>query len=494
MDDHASHFESTEVLSKEDETKVEFETEKENSKIVDGVDASLSDRFSAFLVDSTIIAYLFSLAYPLFFKQISVESMDPRTWDHFHQGILAGTTAGLIFFYFFIFEGVLARTPGKFLCGLYVTSRAGQPVSITGALIRNLLRFVDIVLFPLTGMGLAETTRRHQRLGDIIAGTTVRRVHPDSIPVGDAREYELATVTRRSIALMFDMVIFLCAVFFYLTALPTHYEHLTRLLLEISPWLIVLYWVGCEWILGGTPAKLFFGMRVTHENGHRLRLPGALLRNLFRILDMNPLGYLCAILSTRKQRPGDLAAHSAVIRTQSSLQNMISFLMIIFLIGGLGYFGHKNMNNFIRSGHVIRVGPWQVQKLPSLLEKYFGSQLKISDISLATNQETLGTQEPYFLAGDMVRIKCRAQGFIAKNNAAKIQQDLFATNDEGQIMLTRINIIDQDYSLSDGKAVTLTSEFVLPQLISPGTYHLKLRVRDLFGHQTAERTQTFHVK
>lgn len=96
-------------------------------------------------------------------------------------------------FYGVFFEAYFnGRTPGKWICGLRVISDDGHPITGMQALIRNLLRAIDLmpattltaldpenpyVMVPLmTGMvGLFTmmATRRLQRLGDLAAGTMV---------------------------------------------------------------------------------------------------------------------------------------------------------------------------------------------------------------------------------------------------------------------------------------------------------------------------------
>jgi len=79
------------------------------------------------------------------------------------------------------------------------------------------------------------------------------------------------------------------------------------------------YFYFSEWLLGGTPAKLFFGLRVRQLSGERCTARQIAIRNLIRILEINPvLGGLpagIAILSTkRRQRLGDLFAGTVVER------------------------------------------------------------------------------------------------------------------------------------------------------------------------------------
>ena len=82
------------------------------------------------------------------------------------------------------------QTPGKRMMGIRVLSADGQPINGLQAVLRNILRLVDMMpLLPLTVFGLPPSmigtptcivglccmmaTRRYQRLGDLVCGTMV---------------------------------------------------------------------------------------------------------------------------------------------------------------------------------------------------------------------------------------------------------------------------------------------------------------------------------
>ncbi|TVP47177.1 MAG: hypothetical protein EA350_05770 [Gemmatimonadales bacterium] len=80
------------------------------------------------------------------------------------------------------------------------------------------------------------------------------------------------------------------------------------------------YFILFEGLRGGqTPGKRWMGLRVIHASGFPLTLPGAVIRNLVRILDLQPfptglVGGSFILFHPRAQRPGDLAAGTVVIR------------------------------------------------------------------------------------------------------------------------------------------------------------------------------------
>jgi uncharacterized RDD family membrane protein YckC len=77
--------------------------------------------------------------------------------------------------YFALFEAAWrGQTPGKRLVGLRVIDVSGSPVTVYGAILRNLIRIVD-QLPGIYGVGIVSVlvTSRQQRLGDLAAGTVV---------------------------------------------------------------------------------------------------------------------------------------------------------------------------------------------------------------------------------------------------------------------------------------------------------------------------------
>ena len=69
---------------------------------------------------------------------------------------------------------------------------------------------------------------------------------------------------------------------------------------------------------GQTPGKRLRGLRVLHLDGSPCTLAGALIRNLFRLVDAFPGVYLIALGAAagnrRRQRLGDQAAGTSVYR------------------------------------------------------------------------------------------------------------------------------------------------------------------------------------
>jgi uncharacterized RDD family membrane protein YckC len=64
------------------------------------------------------------------------------------------------------------QTPGKKIFGLKVVTLDGSPLSLSKCIMRETLRYVDL-MFVLPGVLAFLLTQKHQRLGDMLAGTMV---------------------------------------------------------------------------------------------------------------------------------------------------------------------------------------------------------------------------------------------------------------------------------------------------------------------------------
>jgi uncharacterized RDD family membrane protein YckC len=92
--------------------------------------------------------------------------------------------------YFTLFEAYWnGRTPGKRVARIRVIQRNGRAIGLFESMARNLVRYVDMQPIPLYAVGVISifASRRHQRLGDLAAGTLVVRDRVQEAPLwGDS--------------------------------------------------------------------------------------------------------------------------------------------------------------------------------------------------------------------------------------------------------------------------------------------------------------------
>ena len=85
---------------------------------------------------------------------------------------------GLILFvfaiaYYVVMEVQMGATLGKMAMGLKVVKEGGEKVDWQASIIRNLLRIIDGIAFYLVGAIVVWTSKKKQRLGDMVAHTLV---------------------------------------------------------------------------------------------------------------------------------------------------------------------------------------------------------------------------------------------------------------------------------------------------------------------------------
>lgn len=133
-------------------------------------------------------------------------------------------------------------------------------------------------------------------------------------------EYQLADLGSRAAALALDLAIIVAAML--LVALVFRYTGgLGQAVLYIVGFFATWgYFLFFEAVWDGrTPGKRAVGLRVLHDGGEPLSFQGSVLRNLIRIVDLQPgltgmAGAASILFNRRAQRLGDLVAGTIVVR------------------------------------------------------------------------------------------------------------------------------------------------------------------------------------
>jgi len=157
--------------------------------------ASVGNRFIACAIDHTLQVLAITLVMILGYNlSAGARQLGSRVANGIEEGnlwILALTlTLGfLIFFgYFTFFETWWSgQTPGKRWLKLRVIQEDGRPIGFFAALLRNLLRMVDMIPPPLYSLGIISifASARAKRLGDFVANTVVIKERAAEAPTFD---------------------------------------------------------------------------------------------------------------------------------------------------------------------------------------------------------------------------------------------------------------------------------------------------------------------
>lgn len=137
--------------------------------------AGLVPRALAFSIDFSIRALVMAALFLIF-----------SLFEAFGAGLSAIALFLVTWWYMVLFELLnQGRTPGKQIMGLRVIHDDGTPIGWTASLIRNLLRFVDMLPFGYSlGAISCLQHRQFKRLGDLAAGTlVVYRDKPSTRPI-----------------------------------------------------------------------------------------------------------------------------------------------------------------------------------------------------------------------------------------------------------------------------------------------------------------------
>ncbi len=132
-------------------------------------------------------------------------------------------------------------------------------------------------------------------------------------------------VGRRAVAVIIDGI--LLFIVFYVVALATGTANVQGFSMTGAPALISFliafgYFIGMEGTKGATLGKMAMGLKVVKQDGSPMDWQAAIIRNLLRIIDgfaFYLVGAIVVWVTKSKQRLGDLAAHTLVVRSSAAV-------------------------------------------------------------------------------------------------------------------------------------------------------------------------------
>jgi uncharacterized RDD family membrane protein YckC len=138
--------------------------------------AGAGSRLGAALADGVFLTLGYGFAL---LTVLVVASFDLSGVSHFLLGVLAGGSLLIAIGYHVVFHWLWSgQTPGKRWLGLTVMSADGYPPTPLQLVLRALVWPIDVLVMLPAPVGLMAIaiTEKHQRFGDIVAGTLVVRV------------------------------------------------------------------------------------------------------------------------------------------------------------------------------------------------------------------------------------------------------------------------------------------------------------------------------
>jgi uncharacterized RDD family membrane protein YckC len=136
--------------------------------IINNKGKNLSKRYYANILDYVIVIVLTALYI--------WAAGDPDDHGTYHvRGFKALAMPLVWFIYFPVCEAIWGHTLGKKALHLHVINLKGEPPSIIQAFFRRMLDIVEMMFFGIPALLAINVYDKNQRLGDMIAGTTVIR-------------------------------------------------------------------------------------------------------------------------------------------------------------------------------------------------------------------------------------------------------------------------------------------------------------------------------
>lgn len=131
--------------------------------------ASLGYRMVAVAIDTAILLGAETAVLLTYFSAATLEEMGVDLF----RGLFVILMIPLWLIYFTLLEGSFGQTIGKKIANIKVVKADGGEITYSKALIRNILRFIDVIGPSPYILGMIMLSKNKQRLGDMAAGLMV---------------------------------------------------------------------------------------------------------------------------------------------------------------------------------------------------------------------------------------------------------------------------------------------------------------------------------
>jgi len=493
--------------------------------------ASLRDRFAAFFLDSALGFYLYWLAAHFLMKFFAAPSMAVLYQSSGRKGIHIALTVGILFFYYILMESVFGATLGKLFCRLRVIEESGENVSLGNVFIRNILRVVDYFPVFLIAVISMESSPLHQRMGDRAAKTLVIKKTRRYLKPVDLVHTPLASTLSRIFAAAVDGVMVFFLLYGFLLLMRPTLPLLSYVMFVSIPVVFVLYFTFLEFFTGTTPGKMLFKRQVVLENGEPPDGTSALIRNLFRPVDLL-LGYPLMVLSRHKQRLGDTAADTLVVARSPGRRGVLGSFAALACVVVVAYLGFHNPNNYIQKDYGL--GPWEGMKIflpgfhpqavntappvtpntpppPVKTPETMNSKANFSTDMPASTSDKLKLLEFYFSAGstpaqvrpdmifksgDLIYAFFKVEGFsVDPDKNASCTEDVVVEDSQGKEVLRQEKIVEITKPLDEkAPAILFANHLKTAKELSVGKYRAVFTVKDQSAHTEFSFEKFFEVQ
>ncbi len=296
----------------------------------------------------------------------------------------------------------------------------------------------------------------------------------------------LGSLGARLLAHLIDLVFFLVPAFFLAgNAYGAYFGGLTESgfdlkglpALEIMAAVAVvffLYLTLFEGVLGATAGKFIIGLRVKSVEGASCGFGRALVRNLLRLVDgiaVYLVALIVALVTKKKQRLGDLAAHTVVVREPTcAFKRVASALFLLASVAGAAW------GSFYVRRH---------QRVPAVT---FG----IANLRFADSETAPPRPSAEFKPEQRIQLFYEVPGYQrdSDSKAAVVTHNRVTAPDgkpffEDQPIEVRQKIGDEM------RPFKMNYHMTLPNWAPPGRYTINIEGEDQIAHKTTSATTSF---
>jgi len=298
----------------------------------------------------------------------------------------------------------------------------------------------------------------------------------------------LGSVAARIVAHLIDLVFLIMAFWLMGTIVGSMFGGLTEsgfnlngapalLIMLLTGVVFFLYLVLFEGLFGTTVGKLFLGLRVRNVDGRRCGFGQALVRNLLRIVDGLPLLYVAGLITTlltkKKQRVGDLAAHTIVVaKAFGNLQRVGAAAFLVLCLAG------------------TVIGSVYVRRHPRVPRVVFAiTNLRFADSENAPPRATLE-----YKPGDEVRMFYEVPGYtLDQNSYVQVVTHNNVLAPDGRPLFETQTIEVRQKTDANGGPVKCNFRVNLPVWAPAGKYAVNIQAEDQAAHKVQSASYQFTV-
>ncbi|PIR25114.1 MAG: hypothetical protein COX62_04300 [Deltaproteobacteria bacterium CG_4_10_14_0_2_um_filter_43_8] len=453
------------------------------------------DRFAALLLDIAFI-YLFYWFFAYLYLFIAKGTLfGAIPLFGFHGVFLHVLFFLLTLLFFSFFETVLQASPGKLLCSLKIAKTNGENLSFVSALLRNLLKPLDLLLcFTLVNLIVLDQTRYRQRIGDLLAKTFVIQIKKKTPFPPQLHKAELASGSGRLCAGLIDFIFFAAFLFGLLFSFSPNHPQGSLLLLLLLPLLAFSYLIFFQQILKTSPGKFFFAYEIIQERRSPLLFSSAVVRTFLYIFDLLPSSLLPVILSEKHQRLGDLAAGTIVVKWKRSIRGAIAFALGLILSGGLLASQLEVRDNILTENFYLNFLPRFSSSSVAVDEKKLFGNLVLSELSFSEGPDLEVRTVPLFVPGETVYMSFVITGFELKGGKAWLTDDLQVQYPDNSLGLSLEKAIEYHDYANENMPITFTNSLTLPENSTSGRYNIVITLRDKHAEKEVREFRYFYVK